>query len=48
MAKSKLWLGLASGLILSAASGAFGSFAGVVTGIIVSWYCTNLITHRRL
>jgi Na+/glutamate symporter len=47
MAKSKLWFGLAGGLALSAASGSMGFFAGVLTGIIVAWYYTNLLTHRR-
>jgi hypothetical protein len=47
MAKSKLWFGLAGGLALSAASSTIGSFAGVLTGFIVAWYYTNLLTHRR-
>jgi hypothetical protein len=48
MAKSKLWFGLAGGLALSAASGSVGFFAGVLAGILVAWYYTNLLTHRRI
>jgi hypothetical protein len=47
MANTKLWFGLAGGLALSAVASTIGSFAGVLTGIIVAWYYTNLLTHRR-